>query len=32
MSYLDWCDTAILGVLVLWAAMDRCRIYFRKEQ
>ena len=23
-------DTAILGLLVVWAFMDRCNFYFRK--
>jgi len=32
MTFLDWCDAAILVVLVIWATMDRCQIYLRKPK
>lgn len=32
MTYLDACDTAILVVIIVWAAMDRLSIYIRKDR
>ena len=29
-DFLDYCDAAILAVLIVWSVMDRCGTYLRK--
>jgi hypothetical protein len=29
MIYSDFIDTLILAILIVWATLDRCNVYFR---